>query len=130
MLSSMSDKSLSVYCDVDWSACTFTRRSLSAYVTLIGDSPVSWKTKKQGVVSHSSAEAEYRSRAQTTREVKWLRGFDDCLVTWEQNSTSLRKCFVIVSQLSIEFPIISFMNELNILSQTVIKSEMQFKMAR
>lgn len=73
MLSSKSELNMSVYCDADWSACPVTRRSLSAYVTLVGDSPVSWKTKKQSVVSHSSAEAEYRSMAQATREVKWLR---------------------------------------------------------
>lgn len=34
---------------------------------------VSWKTKKQKVVSHSSAESEYRSMAHATREIKWLR---------------------------------------------------------
>lgn len=64
---------MSIYCDADWSACSETRRSLSAYVAFVGDSPVSWKTKKQRVVSHSSAEAEYRSMAQASREVKWLR---------------------------------------------------------
>ena len=64
---------MSVYCDADLSACLVTRRSLSAYVALVGGSPVSWKTKKQKVVSHSSAEAEYKSMAQATREIKWLR---------------------------------------------------------
>lgn len=73
LLHSGGDLSLSVYCDADWSACPVTRRSLSAYVALVGDSPVSWKAKKQKVVSHSSAEAEYRSMAQATREIKWLR---------------------------------------------------------
>ncbi|XP_013607679.1 PREDICTED: uncharacterized mitochondrial protein AtMg00810-like [Brassica oleracea var. oleracea] len=73
LISSNEDLSLSVYCDADWSACPVTRRSLSAYVALVGGSPVSWKTKKQKVVSHSSAEAEYRSMAQATREIKWLR---------------------------------------------------------
>ena len=73
LLSSQSDLKLSVYCDADWSACPVTRRSLSAYVALVGNSPVSWKKKKQKVVSHSSAEAEYRSMAQATREIKWLR---------------------------------------------------------
>lgn len=34
---------------------------------------MSWKTKKQGVVSHSSAESEYHSMALATREIKWLR---------------------------------------------------------
>lgn len=46
---------------------------MSAFVALVGDSPVSWRTKKQKVVSHSSAESEYRSMAQATREIKWLR---------------------------------------------------------
>lgn len=73
LLSSQSDLKLSVYCDADWSACPVTRRSLSAYVALVGNSPVSWKTKKQKVVSHSSAEAEYRSMTQATCEIKWLR---------------------------------------------------------
>nr|KYP64174.1 hypothetical protein KK1_018764 [Cajanus cajan] len=33
----------------------------------------SWKTKKHQTVSRSSAEAEYRSMANTTNELKWVR---------------------------------------------------------
>ncbi|XP_056860342.1 uncharacterized mitochondrial protein AtMg00810-like [Raphanus sativus] len=73
MLSSSADLSLTVFCDSDWSSCPLTRRSLSAFVVMLGDSPISWKTKKQKTVSHSSAEAEYRSMAAALREVKWLR---------------------------------------------------------
>lgn len=73
MLSSTCDMQLTAYCDADWSACPITRRSLSAYVVLLGDSLVSWKTKKQRTVSRSSAEAEYRSMADTTCELKWLK---------------------------------------------------------
>lgn len=40
---------------------------------LLGNSPISWKTKKQNTVSHSSAEAKYRSMAVTVRELKWLK---------------------------------------------------------
>lgn len=72
-LRSDSDLSLTVYCDSDYGACPRTRRSLSAYICYLGDSPISWKTKKQDTVSCSSAEAEYRAMAYTLREVKWLR---------------------------------------------------------
>nr|AII99795.1 copia-type retrotransposon polyprotein [Sinapis alba] len=80
MLSSSTDLSLTIYCDSDWSSCPSTRRSLSAFVAMLGDSPISWKTKKQDTVSHSSAEAEYRAMSDALKEVKWLRkllhGFD------------------------------------------------------
>lgn len=73
MLSSDADLSLTAYSDSDWSACPLTRRSLCAYVVLLGDSLASWKTRKQRTVSRSSAEAEYRSMADATCELKWLK---------------------------------------------------------
>lgn len=50
-----------------------TRRSLIVYFIHLGNSPISWKTKKQSIVSRSSAEAEYRSMSMTTCELKWLK---------------------------------------------------------
>ncbi|GJZ24464.1 putative RNA-directed DNA polymerase [Tanacetum coccineum] len=38
-----------------------------------GGTPISWRTKKQSVVSHSSAEAEYRAMASTVSEIIWVR---------------------------------------------------------
>jgi len=73
LLSANSDLTLTVFCDSDWASCPLTRRSLSAFVVLLSGSPISWKTKKQDTVSHSSAEAKYRAMAVALREIKWLR---------------------------------------------------------
>lgn len=71
--SSSSDLRLSVYCEADWSSCPTSRWSLSSYVAMVGDSSISWRTQKQDVVSHSSADAEYRSMVEASREIKWLK---------------------------------------------------------
>lgn len=41
---------------------------------LLGDSVISWKTKKQDVVSRLSPEFEYRSMASACSELIWIVG--------------------------------------------------------
>ena len=40
---------------------------------MLGGALISWKTKNQSVVSHSSAKVEYRVMASTVSEVLWVR---------------------------------------------------------
>uniref|UniRef100_A0A3Q7EXN8 Reverse transcriptase Ty1/copia-type domain-containing protein n=1 Tax=Solanum lycopersicum TaxID=4081 RepID=A0A3Q7EXN8_SOLLC len=72
ILSSKRSNKLNVYCDADWAACPNTRRSVSGFLVKHGETLLSWKSKKQNVVSRSSAEAEYRSMANEVSELVWI----------------------------------------------------------
>ena len=71
-LSVDSSLQLKSYCDADWAACLDMRRSVSGFCVFLGDSLISWKCKKQQVVSRSSTESEYMAMATVTSEIVWL----------------------------------------------------------
>ncbi|GAV62043.1 hypothetical protein CFOL_v3_05567 [Cephalotus follicularis] len=60
------------YSYANWAGCPVDRRSTSRYCVFLVGNLVSWKSKKQSVVSHSSAEAEYRAMANVTGELQWI----------------------------------------------------------
>ncbi|KAI5313376.1 hypothetical protein L3X38_042550 [Prunus dulcis] len=64
---------LSAYSDADWAGDINTRRSTTGFVVFLGPNPISWQSKKQGSVSRSSTEAEYRALANTAADIAWIR---------------------------------------------------------
>lgn len=69
------DKSneLVAYSDADWANCADTRRSVSGVVLLLNGGPVTWFSRKQGVVATSTTDAEYVAVHDAGKEIVWIR---------------------------------------------------------
>jgi len=116
-LPSNSSLQIATFCDSDCVACPTTRCSVRDYFTLLGNSPLSWKSKKQSTVSRSSVEAKYPSMVSATCELIWLKALlhdlDLFLILTLGAST------VIIKLLFTLPPTLSTMNEPNTLRSIV-----------
>ena len=66
-------QSVDAYSDADWVRAIDDRLSTSRYFTFVGGNLVTWRSKKQNVVTRSSAEAEFRGMTLRICEALWLR---------------------------------------------------------
>jgi len=69
--------SLSCFTDADFAGSLTDRRSTTGFCVFHGEHLISWRSKKQHIVSRSSAESEYRAMAHGVTELVWLRSLLD-----------------------------------------------------
>jgi len=67
------NRGIKIYSDADWTGSILDRRSTFGYCSFVWGNLVTWRNKKQSVVSRSSAEAELKAMAQGFCEGIWLR---------------------------------------------------------
>ena len=61
------------YADADWAGSPVDRKSTTGYCFSLGSAMISWSSRKQGTLAHSTAEAEYIATSDASREAVWLR---------------------------------------------------------
>ena len=64
---------LACYTDADWAGDRDKRRPTGGFVLTLCGGAVSWKTRKQDIVTLSMTEAEYIALTETSKEVIWMR---------------------------------------------------------
>ena len=67
------------YTDADWAGDVDERKFTSGFVFLLGNSAISWSSKRQTYVALSTMESEFITFSSTVQEGVWLKRFLDHL---------------------------------------------------
>jgi hypothetical protein len=77
------------YCDSDYAEDETDRRSVTGYTFILSGAAISWASRKQPTVAHSSTEAEYMAASDAAKEAVWWRLFLSCLGYPMDDATSI-----------------------------------------
>lgn len=67
------DFELVCFSDADYAGCEDTRKSTSGLVIMLNMTPIMWKSKRQGITTTSTCEAEFVAASIATKEILWTR---------------------------------------------------------
>lgn len=67
------DLDLTGFSDADWATSHDDRKSIAGQCVFLGETLISWSSRKQKVVSRSSTESEYRALADLAAEITWIK---------------------------------------------------------
>ena len=61
------------YCDASWMSSTNESLSTSGWIFSLGGGAISWASKKQTCIAHSTMESEFIALGAAAKEAEWLR---------------------------------------------------------
>jgi len=67
------DLAVQGWCDADWAGDLDSRRSTSGFIFKIGSGAITWGSKRQGIVTISTAESENTAACSAVREALWIK---------------------------------------------------------
>uniref|UniRef100_A0A2N9FSX3 Uncharacterized protein n=1 Tax=Fagus sylvatica TaxID=28930 RepID=A0A2N9FSX3_FAGSY len=72
------------YSDANWVTSMSDNKSTSGWIFTLGGGAISWASKKQSCISHSTMESEFIALASAGKEVEWLRNMFYDIELWPQ----------------------------------------------
>ena len=72
------------YSDASWITSVSDNKSTSGWIFTLGGGVISWASKKQTCISHSTMESEFIALAAAGKEAKWLRNMLLDIELWPQ----------------------------------------------
>ena len=61
------------FADADFATCLDTRRSISGYIFRLGRATISWRSRKQVIVTTSTTESEYIALSLACQQLLWIQ---------------------------------------------------------
>lgn len=77
------------YSDASWITSASDNKSTSGWIFIIGRGAVSWSSKKQTCITHSTMESEFIALAAAGKEAEWLRNLLFDIKLWPQPMPSI-----------------------------------------
>ncbi|XP_026416472.1 uncharacterized protein LOC113311896 [Papaver somniferum] len=110
---------LTAYTDSDWGSCPETARFTCGYAIFMGNSLISWSSKKQPTVSRSTAKAENEALSVATAKLEWLASL------FSELHIQLKKPINLVKHIKIHYHVVRELIEEGFLTVQHVASENQ-----
>jgi len=77
------------YSDASWMTSSSDNKSTSGWIFSLGGGAISWASKKQTCISHSTMESEFIAIAAASKEAEWLRNMLFDIKLWSQPMSAI-----------------------------------------